>query len=124
MTDAGEAKRPLLVLQTAPYDGSLARSALDMAMSFAVFAQKPQVLFSGDGVLCLLAGQDPEELGRKSLRKVIDSFPLYDLEEIFVDGAALERNGASAELLPEFARVLDASALRDLHEQSSRIISL
>ncbi|MDP5055215.1 MAG: DsrE family protein, partial [Congregibacter sp.] len=108
MTADSAKSRPLILLQTAPYDGSLARSSLDLALSFAVFAQQPQLLFCGAGVLCLSAHQHPDAIGRKSLRKVIDSLPMYDLETIFVDAGSLEMNGLNSAHLPGFAVVLDA----------------
>lgn len=116
--------RPLIVLQSAPYDGSLARAALDVAMSFAVFAQRPRVLFSGDAVLALIDGQQPGLLGRKSLRKVIDSFPLYDLEDVYAEAAALETCGIDAELGPDFVQAVTAQEMRALFSTSSCILSL
>jgi tRNA 2-thiouridine synthesizing protein C len=116
--------RPLIVVSRAPYDGSLTRSALDLAMSFAVFGQEPQLLFAGDAVLALLPGQDPKALGRKSLRKVIESLPLYDVHEVLVDTESLSRNGVSAAALPAFARCVDAGARRSLMAGARHVISL
>jgi tRNA 2-thiouridine synthesizing protein C len=117
-------RRPLIVMQSAPYRGSLARAALDVALSYAVFSQHPGILFSGDAVLGLIADQQPETLGRKSLRKVIDSMPLYDIDEIYVDGDALDSHGVPRSKLPEFARILGPAELRSLTEQASHVLSL
>lgn len=115
---------PLLVLQQAPYAGSLARAALDIAMSYAVFAQSPRLLFTGAGVLALIQAQDPAALGRKSLRKIIDSLPLYDVDEIYVDQWSMERSGLDGSLFPAFTRVLNTAELGVLRASASQIVSL
>jgi tRNA 2-thiouridine synthesizing protein C len=95
-----------------------------MALSFAVFGQEPRLLFSGDAVLALPPGQNPEPLGRKSLRKVIDSLPLYDIDEILVDASSIARHGISEPELPPFARVVDATQQRALLADARHVLSL
>lgn len=115
---------PLLVLTRAPYAGSLARASLDMLLSFAAFNQEPRVLFSGAGIGQLVAGQAPEDIGRKSLRRVIDSLPLYDVERVFVEEAALQALGVTADQLPEFAAAVDRDAIARLRRDAGAIVSL
>ncbi|EAQ97925.1 DsrE family protein [Congregibacter litoralis] len=117
-------KQPLILFQQAPYEGSLARAALDLALAFAVFAQNPKIVFCGDAVLCLKAEQSAEALGRKSLRKVIDSLPLYDLETVYVEQTSLLANGVHAAELPAFAVALSGPELRQLMQEASHVISL
>lgn len=124
MTSKIEQGYPLIVMQNAPYSGSLARSSLDLALSFAVFAQAPRLLFCGDGVLCLKTNQNAEALGKKSLRKIIDSLPLYDLEQVFVDQASLERYGLLPEDLPGFALCLSNDETRQLIREAGHVLSL
>ena len=115
---------PLIVLSQPPYAGTGARAALDLALAFAVFNQSPRVLFDGEGVLQLVHGQTPDALGRKSLARVIDSFPLYDLDQVFVADSALGHFGLSPAQLAGQARVLDASAVRQLRSDARHILSL
>jgi len=117
-------KRPLVLFQSAPYDGSLARASLDLALSLAVFAQDPVLVFSGDAVLGLQEKQNATVLGRKSLRKVVDSFPMYDIDAIFVDAASLAQRGVAEDDLPAFAVALDQSALESLIQEADHVISL
>lgn len=116
--------KPLLILQSAAYEGSLARSAMDVALSFAVFAQAPTLLFAGEGVLALVSKQDPEAMGRKSLRKVIDSLPLYDVEHVYVEALALARFAIDRDQLPEFARIVDSAEIVALRSAAGHILSL
>jgi len=117
------AAAPLIVLSRAPYDGSFSRGALDVIMSYAVFAQNPAVLFAGEAVLCLSEHQNPTAIERKSLRKVINSLPLYDVEVVYFDEAALVEYGLDAEALPDFARPLSATAIAELRAQAGHILS-
>ena len=111
---------PLIIISRAPYDGSLARGALDAAMSFAVFGRQPKLLFSGAGALCLANRNPTSTLGRKSVRKVVDSLPLYDVDEVFVEASALASFNISSDEMPEFATVLDSAAIKLL--QVDRLI--
>lgn len=115
---------PLIVLSQPPYQGSAARSALDLALAFAVFNQRPRLLFEGLGALQLRAGQDPSTAGRKSLRKVIDSLPLYDIDEIYVAQSALSACGIQPDALPPEARILDNDSLKALRAGARHILSL
>lgn len=124
MTADKETSGPLILLQSAPYSGSLARSSLDLALSFAVFSQQPKLLFSGDAVLCLLAGQDAKAIGRTSLRKVIDSLPLYDIERVYVDEWSLKQFGLGSDGFPAFAVRVNSMQVQALIKEASHVISL
>ena len=116
-------KPTLLVLNRAPYAGTLARAGLDAALAYAAFDQPVSVLFAGDGVLQLAPAQEPAGIGRKSLRRLIDSMPLYDLEAVYADGEALALNGLAAADLPAFVTVLDAAARRGLQDRHEHVLA-
>ncbi|WP_167854867.1 sulfurtransferase complex subunit TusC [Mangrovimicrobium sediminis] len=92
-------KRQLLVLRHAPYHGAAARAAVDLALAMAAFEQDVELLFLGDGVLQLLKDQAADALGRKSLGRILSSLPLYDIERVYVDAAALARFAIAADAL-------------------------
>lgn len=92
-------KTILLVCRKAPYGNSLAKEALDIALAGAAFEQQLQLLFTGDGVLQLLPQQDAQAIGAKTISKHLAAFPLYDLNDIYVDQQSLEQRGlATSEL--------------------------
>jgi len=113
----------LLVMNRAPYAGSLARAGLDAALAYAAFDQPASVLFAGPAVLQLAPAQEPASIGRKSLRRLIDSMPLYDLEAVYADADALARYGLLASDLPAFVTVLDAAAQRELQDRHQHLLS-
>jgi tRNA 2-thiouridine synthesizing protein C len=117
------ARPPLLWISGAPYCGARTRAAIDTAMAFAAFAQKPRLLFSGPAVLALAhRGRTPRH-ETPSLRKLIDSLPLYDVEQIWADERSLGRHGISRDALPAFCALLDSAGVRALLADSGRILS-
>ena len=66
----------LVILRHAPYGSGLARAAVDATLAAGAFEQAVSILFLGDGVLCLLPGQDGHSVGSRDLDRVIASLPL------------------------------------------------
>ena len=116
-------KSMLLVMNRSPYTGTLARAGLDAALAYAAFDQPASVLFAGPGVLQLAPAQEPASIGRKSLRRLIDSMPLYDLEAVHADSEALARFGLTASDLPAFVTVLEPAAQRELQDRHEHVLS-
>jgi len=116
-------RQTLLVLNRSPYAGSLARAGLDAALAYAAFDQPVSVLFAGAGVLQLAPDQAPGAIGRKSLRRLIDSMPLYDLEAVYADGEALARFGLDADALPAFVTVLAPDGQRSLQGRHDHLLA-
>lgn len=115
---------PLIVLSASPYEGARARAALDVLMSFAVFAQEPQVLVTGAAVHALVARKRAPQSDHPSLRKIIDSLPLYDVERIWVDRRSLTLAAIEEDALPAFASVVDEAELRVLIAEAGQVLSL
>lgn len=83
----------LLICRHAPYGQSLAREALDVALTAATFDQPVAMLFMGDGVLQLVKSQQPAAIAQKALDKQLAALPLYDVETIYVEAEALQARG-------------------------------
>lgn len=124
MTAESPSDYSLIVLSRPPYAGNLARAALDLALAYAVFNQSPRILFQGAGAQQLRDGQAPDKAGRKSLRRVIDSMPMYDLDEIYVARESLERFAISADDLPAHAKILEPAAIARLRAGACHVLSL
>jgi tRNA 2-thiouridine synthesizing protein C len=115
-------KSLLVIVRHTPYGSSLSRSSIEVALTSATFDQTVAVLFMGHGVLHLLCEQNSEALGIRNIAKLISSFPLYDLNNIYVDQGALEQHGLQkADLLldPEF---LNETAMQDLMRRYDHIV--
>ena len=107
MTQA--AKQEVLFIAThSPWSGSSAAAGADLLMTAAVFEQPVRVVFSGDGVWQLLAGQSGDALKMKTLSRIFPAFELYDIRQVHVSDSALrERDLTTGDL------VIDASPVSD-----------
>ena len=101
-------KRYLIICRRPPYGEAYAREALDVALATAAFDQPIALLFLGDGIMQLLNGHDSAAIGEKSFEKQLSALPMYDINTIYVDAAALQQRGLSAANLS-----LPAQALSD-----------
>lgn len=88
-------KRYLIICRRPPYGESYAREALDVALAAAAFDQSIALLFLGDGIAQLLTAHDSAAIGEKSFEKQLSALPLYDINSIYVDAAALQQRGFS-----------------------------
>lgn len=104
----------LLLIRRPPYGSSLARAAIDLALAAAVFEQPVSLLFVGDGVLQLVAGQDPRQQGLRNLEKLLSSLPLYDVEQVYVDAEAAARYQLDLAAAPLQVTALDPPAMAAL----------
>ncbi len=113
----------LVVSRHSPYGSGLARAALDTALAAAAFDHTPSLLFAGDGVLQLLPAQDSSAIGQRNQARVLDSLPLYDIERLFVDEAALASYQLAPSDLTVNVQVLNDSEIRQLLLNHRRILS-
>ena len=92
-------KKILLLFRHAPYAGLLARAGLDAALAAAVFEQELSVLFMDEGIWQLLPEQHSEGIDCKNIAATLESMPLYDIEEFFVETESLVKRGVDASAL-------------------------
>lgn len=94
-------KRILFILRSTPYGSSRAREGIDAVLAASVFDQHITVLFMDEGVWQLHSHQQSRGLSNdailkaprdhKNIAAMIESFPLYEINELYVDRHALEK---------------------------------
>jgi len=99
-------KKTLFILRNSPYGSARAQEGVEAVMAASVFEQQLTVLFMDEGVWQLHSHQqsrgvvDESTLARnpdrKNIAAQIESFPLYDINTIYVDRKALKRFGLPA----------------------------
>ena len=119
---AAEKKRSLVVMRQSPYGGSLARASVDLALAMGAFEQNFDLLFMGAGVLQLVTGQDSQKIGAKNIGRILTSLPLYDMESVYVDAAALDRYGLNEADLVLPVSLLDESGLLSLLNDADHLV--
>ncbi len=83
-------KSTLFILRSTPYQGHRALEGIEAVLAASVFEQPLGVLFIGDGVWQLKKQQQAEQIERRNLAALLSSFPLYDIESVYVDESSLE----------------------------------
>lgn len=109
-----DSKRILFLLRRTPYATSQALEALESVLVAGVFDQTVSVLFCGDGVWQLLADQDGSAVDRRTVSRVVQALPEYDVTGLFVCAAALRDRGLTAGDLALPVRLLEPAEQRAL----------
>ena len=86
-------KRILFLLRQAPYMSGHAIEALESILVAGVFEQQVSVLFKDDGVWQLIDNQDGAELGTRTVSKVVQALPEYDISKLYVCESSLAQRG-------------------------------
>ncbi|APX93037.1 sulfurtransferase TusC [Halomonas sp. 1513] len=92
----------LVILRHAPHGSSWLREGLDAALVAAAFGRRVTLLFVGEGVTALVAGQAAGALGQKGTQPTLEMLAMYDIDTLLVDQQALDERGLTTNdlLLP------------------------
>lgn len=113
----------LMLVRASPCGGIRAREAIDAALLFSAFTPRLSLLFSGEGVWQLVAGQKPDLIAAVPVATAITAFDDYDIHEVYADAAALRARNIAPERLLAGVRVLDETGVRTLIADSDRVLS-
>ena len=92
-------KKLTIVFRRAPHGTPHGREALDLALLSASFEQDVCLIFVDEGVLHLMAEQQPEIAGAKDYIATFGALELYEIDTVLACQSSLERFGlADSEL--------------------------
>lgn len=114
----------LYLLRQAPYNGSLAREALDMVLATAAFDQKVSLLFIDEGIFQLVKKQASELIQQKNIEKTLQAFELYDIDDIFYCENSANQRGLAKAHFYDNAQALNLKDCQDLIKKADKIISV
>ncbi|MEQ6917430.1 sulfurtransferase complex subunit TusC [Halomonas aquatica] len=112
--DDNIARDLLVILRHGPHGSSWLREGLDAALVAAAFGQSVSLLFMGEGVAALVAGQQPGPLGQKGSAATLEMLEMYDIESLLVEEQALSRLGLMEDELMLDVEPLAAGALAEV----------
>ena len=99
--------RIAFIFTSAPHGSSAGREGLDALLATSALTDDMGVFFVGDGVLQLLAGQQPAAILARDYIATFKVLPLYDIENCWLCAASLRERGFNAQT----SMVLDVEAL-------------
>jgi len=117
-------KSILIINRAGPYADGRAKAALDMALSAAVFEQQVMLLYTGDAVFQLVQNQQADLIHRKSPSAALSALPLYGVEKVYVDQAALISRGLEEQALAVEAEILNSNEMSNLLESADVAFAL
>ncbi|MFC0338661.1 tRNA 2-thiouridine synthesizing protein C [Kushneria avicenniae] len=109
-------KSILVIVRHPPHGSSWVREGLETALVGAALGQPPTLLFSGDGVLALLAGQQRGALGQKGSAAMLEGLSLYDIEPLWYDRYSLEARGLTLDQLMSGCQPADIAGMIARHD--------
>jgi len=87
----------LIIIDQAPYGNWHGRDLLDMAFSLAAFDQACQLLFRGEGVHWLRAGQLADAISQKTGLRQVAAAPIFGIDGLYADADALDAAGLATD---------------------------
>lgn len=115
-------KSLLLVCRTAPWASMAARETLDIALAGGAFDLPVSMLWQGEGVYQLLAGQQPDALQQKNLQAQLGSLPLFGIEQLYVCQDSLQERRISPEQLVIEAQPVTTDERRRLLTDHAQVL--
>jgi tRNA 2-thiouridine synthesizing protein C len=107
-------KKVLAIVSRPPYAGAQVVETLEAAMVTRAFDLPTAVLFRGLGVTAFQENQAPENLGRKSVAKVIAALPTYEVEDLYVCRDSLAKYQLESQHFSVPVTVLSGSEIASL----------
>ena len=116
-------RRILFLLTRAPYASAHSLETLESVLVAGVFEQEVSVLFRGSGVLQLLKGQNGRAVGQRTVGKVLEALPEYEVERIYVCERSLQRFGIGEADFCISVHRLDERGQRELIAGQDAVVS-
>ncbi|ELW1647376.1 MULTISPECIES: sulfurtransferase complex subunit TusC [Enterobacter] len=86
-------KRVAFVFSSAPHGSASGREGLDALLATSALTEDIGVFFIGDGVLQLLAGQQPQAILARDYIATFKVLPLYDIDTFYLCADSLAARG-------------------------------
>lgn len=118
------ARSMLVISRQAPWSGPAAREALDVVLAGGAFELPLAMLFLDDGVLQLLAAQQPAAVEQKDLTANLQALPIFGVEQLYACAHSLQVRGLEQAPLGLPVQRLDAPSIRALLNRFDQVITL
>ncbi|RZQ30001.1 sulfurtransferase complex subunit TusC [Vibrio vulnificus] len=111
------------LFRTSPHSSSSGREGVDALLAASAYCEAISVVFIGDGVYQLLAGQQTASILCKDYAPMFKLFDLYDIEHVYVCQQSLQQRGLTSEDLLIEVEVVDTARLQGVLHNSVQLLS-
>lgn len=116
--------RIAFVFTQGPHGSSAGREGLDAVLAISALSDEIALFFVSDGVLQIMAGQQPDKILARNYAATFGVLALYDIEQCYLCATSLEARGIAADAVRVLsAEVLAPDALRERLDDYDRIIT-
>ncbi|MFT6269082.1 MAG: tRNA 2-thiouridine synthesizing protein C [Alphaproteobacteria bacterium] len=115
---------PYIVIQTTqpPYSTGNAIDSLEAALAATNIGLRVIYIFVGDGVFQLLNNQQNELISHKSVYKKLTALPLFDVNLIFAQGAAIRANQISVNEINLDVNIIEGSEMVKICARAQHVL--
>lgn len=113
----------LVVLRHAPWSGHWFIEGLDAALVGAVFGQKVQLVFLGQGVMGLIKKPKNDSDETENFLALLESLDMYGIKELMVSAKDLHKLGLKRERLIDGVRSMDDTQLAACFSEADNVLN-
>jgi tRNA 2-thiouridine synthesizing protein C len=113
----------LFVFRTAPHGSIRGLEGLEAVLMAGAFEQPSSVVFLGDGVFQIIAGQDTESIGFKNFAKGFRILEQLDIDKVWIDHRSLAARGLGPDDLLIEAALVDRERIAELFVEHDVILN-
>ncbi len=117
-------KKYLIIFQQAPFSNSFSLEGLELSLALAAFNQDVSLLFTDAGILQLLNNTNGELINKKNFTKTFAGLDLFDIKQVYLDQASLEKHNINPEYLPIKPQVLSSTGVNNLLQQHDIVLTV
>ena len=117
-------KKITLQVHVTPYAGTQVVEALEAAMVGAVFDFDVSILFRGNGVFCLLADQNAQALGRRTVSNIMAALDAYEIKRLYVCENSLRQHGVTTTQLIDQVQPLNRHEIGQLLNEQDAVVGI
>uniref|UniRef100_UPI00063CBE19 sulfurtransferase complex subunit TusC n=1 Tax=Vibrio mexicanus TaxID=1004326 RepID=UPI00063CBE19 len=111
------------VFTSSPHGCASGREGVDALLAASAYTEDICVVFIGDGVYQLLAGQSAQSTKLKDYAPMFKLFDLYDIEQVYVCQESLAERGLSSSDLMIDVEAVESEQVKVLLAQSNKVLT-
>lgn len=111
------------IFTSSPHGRASGREGVDALLAASAYTEDICVVFVGDGVYQLLAGQSAQSTKLKDYAPMFKLFELYDIERVFVCQDSLAERGLSLGDLMIDAEAVESDQIKTLLASSNKVLT-
>jgi len=112
-----------IIISKPPLNGIEFKEAIDLGLVCAAFEHQVNLVFTDDGVICLLKKQNAAVTGDKNQVDILKGLEFYDIDNIYLEKEALKNSSIKTADLINNVQLIDSVDLNQLNKAANNLVS-